>query len=79
MSYPETDEIEDSLIVVGAHLDLTIQRDTAELEDEIMRLLRENKKMSVSSIWKRTHCHLWEIDAALRRLKRKGMAVEMEM
>ncbi len=79
MAVSETERIEDSYVVVGAHWDLLVQKDPTKLEDEILRLLKENKRMSVSSIWKRTGCHLWEVDAALSRLMNRDLVTETEL
>lgn len=78
MEDQKPEEIRDSLIVVGPHLDLIISRDSIELEDEVMRLLKENGRMPVSSIWRKLRCHLWEVDAALRDLESRGLIVECE-
>ncbi len=78
MEDQEPEEVRDSLIVFGPHWDLVIFRDPIDLEEEIMRLLKENGKMPVSSIWRILGCHLWEVDAALRNLERRGLIAEHE-
>jgi hypothetical protein len=35
--------------------------------------------MSLSALWKEADCHLWELDAALNRLKRRGLLIESEL
>jgi len=49
-----------------------------EIEKEIYRLLEEHGPMPLSALWRKLNCHLWEVSAALRRLKSKGLIEEGE-
>jgi DNA-binding Lrp family transcriptional regulator len=66
----------DEWVVVGPHEYLLEKTDLDDLEKKVYAVLKEGKRMSVSKIWRATPCHLWELDAALKRLRDKGLIVE---
>ena len=65
-------------VIKGAHYYLFKRCSLEKLEVEILKLLREKRSLPLSAIWRRFDCHLWEISAALRRLKNKGLVEELE-
>ena len=67
---------DEEFVVKGPHYYLTKRRSIEELENEIRKLLKEKGPMPLSAIWRRLDCHLWEVAAALRRLKKKGLVEE---
>jgi len=74
MIYLEDDE----WVVKGPHYYLIERRPIEEIEKEIYRLLEEHGPMPLSALWRKLNCHLWEVSAALRRLKSKGLIEEGE-
>jgi hypothetical protein len=70
---------ESAWVVVGPHEMLTTTKDPDQLDDLVLRLLRTRGAMSLSALWKEADCHLWELDAALNRLKRRGLLIESEL
>jgi len=66
-------------VVVGPHEMLATTKDPNQLDDLVLRLLRTRGTMSLSALWKEADCHLWELDAALNRLKRRGLLIESEL
>lgn len=67
---------DEELVVKGPHYYLTRRRPLEKLEEEIYVLLKEKGPMPLSALWMRLDCHLWEVVAALRRLKEKGLIEE---
>jgi len=65
-------------VVKGAHYYLFKRYPLERLEREILKLLEEKGPLPLSSIWRSFDCHLWEICAALRRLKKKGLLEESD-
>ena len=63
-------------VVKGAHLYLLKHYPLDRLEREILQLLEERGPLPLSAIWRNFDCHLWEVCAALRRLKKKGLLEE---
>jgi len=70
-------ELEDEEgVVKGPHPYLLRCYPLEKLEREVYQLLRERGAMPLSAIWRSFDCHLWEVCAALRRLKEKGLIRE---
>jgi len=70
-------ELEDEEgVVKGPHPYLLRRYPLEKLEREVYQLLRERGSMPLSAIWRSFDCHLWEVCAALRRLKEKGLIEE---
>jgi len=65
-------------VIKGAHYYLFKRCSLEKLEKEILKLLEEKRSLPLSAIWRTFDCHLWEISAALRRLKKKGLLEELE-
>jgi len=65
-------------VVKGAHSYLLKRYPLERLEREILQLLEEKGSLPLSAIWRRFDCHLWEVCAALRRLKKKGLLEESD-
>ena len=65
-------------VVKGAHIYLLKRYPLERLEREILQLLEEKRSLPLSAIWRRFDCHLWEVCAALRRLKKKGLLEESD-
>lgn len=65
-------------VIKGAHYYLFKRCSLERLEIEILKLLKEKGSLPLSAIWRRFDCHLWEISAALRRLKKKGLLEESD-
>jgi len=63
-------------VVKGAHYYLLKRYPLEKLEREVYELLRERGSMPLSAIWRNFDCHLWEVCAVLRRLKKKGLVEE---
>jgi len=70
---------DEEMVVKGPHYYLTRRRSLEELEKEIYKLLKEMGPMPLSALWRRLDCHLWEVAAALRRLKKKGLIEERDV
>jgi len=66
-------------VVKGPHHYLIRRHPLDNLESEVYRILREKGPMPLSAIWRRLDCHLWEVTAALRRLKEKGLVEEFDV
>jgi DNA-binding Lrp family transcriptional regulator len=66
-------------VVKGPHHYLIRRYPLDNLESEVYRILREKGPMPLSAIWRRLDCHLWEVTAALRRLKEKGLVEEFDV
>ena len=65
-------------VIKGAHYYLFKRCSLERLEREILKLLEERGSLPLSAIWRRFDCHLWEVCAALRRLKRRGLLEESD-
>ncbi|MBO3840867.1 MAG: hypothetical protein FGF48_00405 [Candidatus Brockarchaeota archaeon] len=63
-------------VVVGPHEYLLETADLEELEKKVYEALKKGKRMPLSGIWRSAPCHLWELDAVLKRLKDKGLVTE---
>ena len=63
-------------VVKGPHASMVIEHPIELLETEILSVLRIGGEMSLSQIWLRCDCHLWEVSLALKRLKEKGLVEE---
>jgi hypothetical protein len=70
---------EEEGVIKGVHHYLIKQYPLQKLEREVYELLRERRSMPLSAIWRSFDCHLWEICAALRRLKEKGLVEELSL
>lgn len=72
-------ELEDEEgVIKGPHHYLIKRRPLDDLEGEIYILLAEKGPMPLSALWRKLNCHLWELTAALKRLKDKGLLEEMD-
>jgi predicted transcriptional regulator len=72
-------ELEDEEgVIKGAHHYLIKRRPLDDLEREVYNLLAEKGPMPLSALWRKLDCHLWEVAAALKRLKDKGLAEETD-
>ena len=67
---------DDEGVIKGAHYHLLEQHDLDRLEKEVYELLKDRGPLPLSTIWRSCDCHLWEVSAALRRLKDKGLVEE---
>jgi len=65
-------------VVKGAHYYLSKRYSLDRLEEEILQLLKEKRSLPLSAIWRNFDCHLWEVCAALRRLKKRGLLEEFD-
>jgi len=65
-------------VIKGVHYYLLKRCSLEKLEEDLLRLLEEKGALPLSAIWRRFDCHLWEISAALRRLKNKGLVEELD-
>ena len=65
-------------VIKGPHYYLVEQHPLDELERRIHAILAEEGAMPLSALWRRLNCHLWEVVAALERLKDKGLVEEAE-
>lgn len=73
-------ELEDEEgVIKGPHYYIIKRRPLDELEREIYILLLEKGPMPLSALWRRLNCHLWELTAALKRLKDKGLLEERDV
>ncbi len=63
-------------VVLGPHEYLLEKADLEDLERKVYELIRREGKLPVSKIWRVSSCHLWELDAVLKRLKDKGLVIE---
>ncbi|MGB9717484.1 MAG: hypothetical protein ACPL4E_03455 [Thermoproteota archaeon] len=63
-------------VVVGPHEYLLEKTDLDELEKKVYEALKSGERMPLSKIWRSIPCHLWELDAVLKRLKDKGLVTE---
>jgi len=71
------EEIEDEdWVIKGPHAFLVERRRLDELEQVVYEMLKTNGAMRVSEVWRRLGCHLWEVNAALKRLRAKGLVEE---
>lgn len=63
-------------VIKGPHASLVERCRLDRLEQAVYEMLKARGAMTVSEIWRRLGCHLWEVDAALKRLRAKGLAEE---
>ncbi|NHV99260.1 MAG: hypothetical protein HA496_06345 [Thaumarchaeota archaeon] len=63
-------------VVLGPHEYLLEKTDLEELERKVYEMLKSEKRVSTSKIWRSIPCHLWELDVVLKRLKDKGLVTE---
>lgn len=73
---PRADIEDEDWVIKGPHASLVERRCLDELEEVIYELLKTEKAMAVSQIWRRLGCHLWQVNAALKRLETKGLVEE---
>ncbi|MEM1607644.1 MAG: helix-turn-helix domain-containing protein [Candidatus Bathyarchaeia archaeon] len=66
-------------VVKGPHYYLVKKQSLNEIESKVYSILMEHGSMPLSEIWRRLDCHLWEVVAALTRLKKKGLVEENEV
>ena len=66
-------------VIKGFHASLVRHYPLEKLEREIYKILSEDGELSLSGIWKRFDCHLWEISYVLKRLKEKGLIEEKDI
>ncbi|MBS7624772.1 MAG: helix-turn-helix domain-containing protein [Candidatus Bathyarchaeia archaeon] len=66
-------------VIKGPHYYLVRKQPLDRIESEVYDILREHGPMPLSEIWRRLNCHLWEVTAALARLKRKGLVEEADV
>ena len=69
---------DDEGVIIGPHDSLENQWPLDELEKEVYSAIVEEKQVSLSKLWKKFGCHLWELVAVLNRLKRKGLVTEQD-
>lgn len=65
-------------VIKGPHHYLVKRSSIEELEDKVYNLLKERGSLPLSTLWRVLDCHLWEIVAALNRLREKGLVEEFE-
>jgi len=63
-------------VIVGPHASLERRWSLDDLERKVYEVLMKEKRISLSQLWRRFDCHLWELVAALNRLKKKGLIME---
>ena len=66
-------------VIVGPHASLERRCSLDDLERKVYDILSKEKRVSLSQLWRRFDCHLWELVAVLNRLKKKGLAVEEDI
>jgi len=66
-------------VVIAPHEMLAIKRDPDELDEIVLDLIKARGPMGLSLLWRDTNCHLWELDASLNRLKRRGLLIESDL
>jgi hypothetical protein len=66
----------DEWVVVGPHEYLLEKADLDDLEKKVYEVLKAGRRMPVSKIWRAAPCHLWELDAVLKRLRDKELVTE---
>jgi len=74
----ETFEDEEG-VIVGPHASLERRWPLDELERKVYEVLKKEKRVALSQLWRRFDCHLWELVAVLNRLKKKGLVVEEDL
>ncbi|MGQ9478932.1 MAG: hypothetical protein ACUVQ0_02780 [Thermoproteota archaeon] len=62
--------------LLGPHEYLSKKADLDELEKKVYSILEKGGPMPVSKIWRLADCHLWELDAVLRRLRDRRIISE---
>ena len=66
-------------VIKGPHYYLIKRHSLNDLESKIYDILREKGPMPLSALWRKLDCHLWEVAAALRELKKKGLIEEFDV
>jgi predicted transcriptional regulator len=66
-------------VIKAPHASLERLYPLEELERALYEALKEEKQATLSKLWRRFDCHLWEIVEALRRLKDKGLVEERDL
>lgn len=73
------EEIEDHEgVIKGPHASLERRRSLDELEKSVLEVLKKEKSLALSNLWRRSDCHLWELAEVLRRLREKGLVEEKD-
>ena len=65
-------------VIKTAHYSLIRRYPLDRLEREVLELLKKEGTLPLSKIWRNFDCHLWELNAVLKRLKEKGLAEERD-
>ncbi|MBO3800350.1 MAG: hypothetical protein FGF52_04790 [Candidatus Brockarchaeota archaeon] len=63
-------------VVLGPHEYMSERADLEELERRVYELIVREGRLPLSKIWRLVPCHLWELDAVLKRLRDKGLVIE---
>lgn len=63
-------------VVICPHEYLSEKADLDALETKVYEMIKRESKVPLSRLWRAFPCHLWELDAVLRRLEEKGLVVE---
>jgi hypothetical protein len=66
-------------VVICPHEYLSERADLDELESKVYEMISRESKVALSKLWRALPCHLWELDAVLRRLEEKGLVVEEQL
>ena len=66
-------------VIIGPHDSLEHRCPLDELEEEVYSVLVKEKQLSLSKLWQKFGCHLWELVAVLNRLKKKGLVIEQDI
>lgn len=77
MSRVEIDDCEG--VIKGPHATLELRWSLDQLEMSVMEVLKKEKSLTLSGLWRRFSCHLWELVEVLRRLREKGLVEEREI
>lgn len=74
------EEIEDyEGVIKGPHASLEHHCPLDELESAVLEVLKKEKSKTLSELWHRFDCHLWELVEVLRRLREKGLVEEKDL
>jgi len=63
-------------VIKTAHYSLIRRYPLDKLESEVLELLVREGALPLSRIWRNFDCHLWELNAVLKRLKERGLVEE---
>jgi DNA-binding Lrp family transcriptional regulator len=66
-------------VIKGPHASLERRRSLDELEKSVLEVLKKEKSLALSDLWRRFDCHLWELVEVLRRLREKGLLEEKDI